>query len=179
MMLQSTSSSRPSWRRKSLKISLWRKQSASYSSSSSFSSSNLKLPISMGNDDNGWYYSFQWFSHTNKAYRPFSIVLTHSPPLHAALIKNKLSNIIFLPSLCLILGQGLRCTWASCLYSSNWPKGALVGIWPWQLVLCVLSNFLLYWFACLQTVSFGVSSSNQKKEKGKFTVLWWKIIWPH
>ena len=37
------SSSRPSWRRKSLKISLWRKQSASSSSSSS--SSNLKLLI--------------------------------------------------------------------------------------------------------------------------------------
>ena len=36
---KSTSSSRPSWRRKSLKISLWRKQSASSSSS------NLKLPI--------------------------------------------------------------------------------------------------------------------------------------
>ena len=35
MLLQSTSSFRPSWRRKSLKISLWRKQSASSSSSSS------------------------------------------------------------------------------------------------------------------------------------------------
>ena len=45
MLLQSTSSSRPSLRRKSLKISLWRKQSASSSSSSSSSSSNLKLPI--------------------------------------------------------------------------------------------------------------------------------------
>ena len=38
------SSSRPSWRRKSLKISFWRKQSASSSSLSSSSSSNLKLP---------------------------------------------------------------------------------------------------------------------------------------
>ena len=37
------SSSRSSWRRKSLKISLWRKQSASFSSSPSSSSSNLKL----------------------------------------------------------------------------------------------------------------------------------------
>jgi len=41
MLLISTSSCRPGWRRKSLKISLWRKQSASSSSSSS--SSNLKL----------------------------------------------------------------------------------------------------------------------------------------
>ena len=42
------SSSRPSWRRKSLKISLWRKQSVSSSSSSSSSSSNLKLPTRPG-----------------------------------------------------------------------------------------------------------------------------------
>ena len=45
MLLQSTSSSLPSWRRKSLKISLWRKQSTS--SSSSPSSSNLKLSITL------------------------------------------------------------------------------------------------------------------------------------
>ena len=47
MLLQSTSSSWPSWRRKSLKISLWRKQSASSSSSSSPSFSNLKLSTTL------------------------------------------------------------------------------------------------------------------------------------